>query len=198
MAAHATKTNIQPQQRLTKGGDIRDKNGAKGGCHFKMKTLNVIVYAIVLILALAAYLKGGQRHILGITEALKTLLPVLPTLIGAYLIAGYVRVLTPEDVVRAWLGEESGLKGVLVGYLAGTLTFGGPFISFPIAASLYHAGGSVGTVTTYVTAWALWGGGIIFYEFSILGPRLFTIRMVASILFPLLAGVIAASLAKIL
>jgi uncharacterized membrane protein YraQ (UPF0718 family) len=114
------------------------------------------------------------------------------------LIAGYVRVLVPEDVVGEWLGEESGLKGVLVGYLAGTLTFGGPFISFPIAASLYHAGGSVGTVTTYITSWALWGGGIIFYEFSILGPRLFTIRMVASILLPLIVGVIAAFLAKII
>jgi len=162
-----------------------------------MKPINVIVYVVVLVLALAAYSKGGQRHILGITEASKILLPVLPTLIGALLIAGYVRVLVPEDAVQRWLGEESGFKGLLVGYLAGTLTFGGPFISFPIAASLYHAGADVKTVTTYITSWALWGGGIIFYEFSILGSRLFTIRMVASILFPLLAGIIAAVLAKI-
>jgi len=125
-------------------------------------------------------------------------LVVLPTLLGAFLIAGYVRVLVPEDIVREWLGEQSGLKGMLVSYLAGIITFGGPFISFPIAASLYHAGGSVRTVTTYITSWALWGGGIIFYEFSILGPRLFTIRMLACILFPLLAGIIAAFLARIL
>ena len=162
-----------------------------------MTALNVVVYAVALVLAVAAYLKGGERHILGVIEAIKTIWLVLPTLIGAFLIAGYIRVLMPEDVVREWLGEESGLKGVLIGYLAGTLTFGGPFISFPIAASLYHAGGSVGTVTTYITSWALWGGGIIFYEFSILGPRLFTIRIIASILFPLLAGVIAVFLARI-
>src|SRR5262249_42294699 len=161
-----------------------------------MTALNVVVYAVALALAVAAYLKGGERHIAGVIEAIKTILLVLPTLIGAFLIAGYIRVLMPEEVVREWLGDESGLKGVLIGYLAGTLTFGGPFISFPIAASFYHAGGSVGTVTTYITSWALWGGGIIFYEFSILGPRLFTIRMVASIIFPLLAGVIAAFLAK--
>jgi len=162
-----------------------------------VRTLNIAVYAVVLVLAVAAYLEGEQRHILGITEASKTLLLVLPTLIGAFLIAGYVRVLAPEYLVRQWLGEESGLKGVLIGYLAGTLTFGGPFISFPIAASLYHAGGSVGTVTTYITSWALWGGGILFYEFAILGARLFTIRIVASILFPLMAGVIATLIAKV-
>jgi uncharacterized protein len=161
-----------------------------------MRTLNVIVYAVALILAVAAYFKGEQRHILGVTEASKTLLLVLPTLIGAFLIAGYVRVLVPEGLVREWLGEESGFKGVLIGYLAGTLTFGGPFISFPIAASIYHAGGSVQTVTTYITSWALWGGGIVFYEFSILGFRLFTIRMIACILFPLLAGIIATLLAR--
>jgi uncharacterized membrane protein YraQ (UPF0718 family) len=163
-----------------------------------MKTLNIIVYAIALLLAVVAYLKGEERHILGITEAMKTFLVVFPTLIGAFLIAGYVRVLVPEEVVREWLGRESGLKGILVGYVAGTLTFGGPFISFPIAASLYHAGGSVMTVTTYITSWALWGGGIIFYEFSILGPRLFTVRLIASIFFPLLAGIIAAFLARLL
>ena len=75
-----------------------------------MRTLNVIVYAVALVLAVAAYFKGEQRHILGITEASKTLLLVLPTLIGAFLIAGYVRVLVPEDVMREWLGEESGLQ----------------------------------------------------------------------------------------
>jgi uncharacterized membrane protein YraQ (UPF0718 family) len=163
-----------------------------------MRTLNIIVYAIVFVLAVVAYLKGEQRHILGITEASRTLLHVVPTLIGAFLIAGYVRVLLPENVVREWLGDESGIRGIIVGYLAGILTFGGPFISFPIAASLYHAGGSVKTVTMYITSWALWGGGIIFYEFSILGPKLFTIRLVACIVFPLLAGLIAAFLTKIL
>jgi uncharacterized protein len=57
---------------------------------------------------------------------------VVYALMGAFLIAGYVRVLVPEDVVREWLGEESGLKGVLVGYLAGTLTFGAPSSVFPL------------------------------------------------------------------
>jgi hypothetical protein len=45
----------------------------------RMRTLNVIVYALALVLVVAAYLKGEQRHILGITEASKTLLSVLPS-----------------------------------------------------------------------------------------------------------------------
>ena len=69
-----------------------------------MRTLNVIVYAVALVLAVAAYFKGEQRHITGDPEASKTLL-LVPTLIGAFLIAGYVRVLVPEDVMRSGLGR---------------------------------------------------------------------------------------------
>ena len=45
-----------------------------------MTALNIVVYAVALVLAVAAYLKGGERHILGMTEAIRTLLLVLPTL----------------------------------------------------------------------------------------------------------------------
>jgi uncharacterized membrane protein YraQ (UPF0718 family) len=162
-----------------------------------VRTLNIVIYAIAAALAVIGYFQGEDRHILGIREGVRMLLVSLLPLLGALLVAGYIRVLLPESVIRAWLGEESGYKGILAGYVAGTVTVGGPFISFPIAASLYHAGASVTTVTTYITAWALWGGGIIFYELSILGPRLFTIRIIASILFPITAGAVAAFLARI-
>ena len=46
------------------------------------------------------------------------------------------------------------------------------------------------------TAWALWGGVIVLYELAILGPRLFTIRIAASLVFPLIAGSVATLLAK--
>ncbi len=161
-----------------------------------MKVINVVLIILALVFALIAYLQGGNRHILGFTQGSKMLLTILPAVVCASLIAGYIQVLLPETVIQSWLGKESGLKGIAVGYLAGFATFGGPFVSFPVAASLYQAGASVATVTTFITSWAIWGGGIIFYELSILGPRLFAIRIAASFLFPLMAGLIAGYLAK--
>ncbi len=161
-----------------------------------MKIINVVLFTLALALALIAYLQGENRHILGFSQGSKTLLKILPAVVCASLIAGYIQVLLPQSVIQAWLGEESGLKGIGVGYLAGLLTFGGPFVSFPVAASLYQAGASVATVTAFITSWAIWGGGIVFYEIGILGPRLFAIRIVASLFFPLVAGLIAGYLAK--
>lgn len=161
-----------------------------------MKVLTVVLFGLALALAVTAYFQGGNRHVSGAMESGRMLLSVLPTMLCAFLVAGYMRVLLPASVVQGWLGEESGFKGVLVGYAAGLATVGGPFISFPIAASLYHAGASVLTVTTYITSWALWGGGAAFYELAILGPRLFVIRIVASLILPIIAGSVAAMLAR--
>ena len=161
-----------------------------------MKVMNAVLIALVLILAVLAYFQGDGRHLSGLSKGTKMLLAIFPAFVCASLIAGYIQVLLPEAVIQGWLGKESGLKGIAVGYLAGFATFGGPFVSFPVAASLYQAGASVATVTTFITSWAIWGGGIVFYELSILGPRLFAIRITASFLFPLIAGLIAGYLAE--
>ena len=162
-----------------------------------MKVINIFIISVTLALAVTAYLQGGNRHIAGLTEGIKMLLSVLPALLCAFLISGYIQVLLPETVIQEWLSGKAGFKGIAVGYLAGVLTFGGPFVSFPLAASLYSAGANVATVTAYITSWALWGGGIAFYELAILGPRLFTIRIVSSLIFPLIAALAAGYLAKV-
>ena len=161
-----------------------------------MKIINVVLVTLVLLLAVLAYFQGDGRHLSGLSKGTKMLLAIFPAFVCASLISGYIQVLLPEAVIQGWLGKESGLKGIAVGYLAGFAIFGGPFVSFPVAASLYQAGASVATVTTFITSWAIWGGGIAFYELSILGPRLFAIRIAASFLFPLMAGLIAGYLAK--
>ncbi len=121
-----------------------------------MKIINIFIITLTLALALTAYLQGGNRHIAGLTVGMKMLLSVLPALLCAFFISGYIQVLLPETVIQEWLSREAGFKGIVVGYLAGVLTFGGPFVSFPLAASLYSAGASVATVTAFITSWALW------------------------------------------
>ncbi len=161
-----------------------------------MKAINIFVMSLALALVATAYFQGGNRLEAGFAAAAKMFVSILPALLCAFLIAGFMRVLLPETVIQNWLGKEAGFKGIFVGYIAGALTFGGPFISFPLAASLYSGGASVATVTAYITSWALWGGGIVFYELAILGPRLFTIRIVSSLIFPLVAALTAGYLSK--
>lgn len=153
---------------------------------------------ITVGMVLLAYSKGGLKYVgTGFLEAGRLFLSVLPNLLIGFTVAGFLLLLLPQGVVARWLGAESGLKGILVGWVAGALTPGGPFTHFPILASLMAKGAALGPIVTYIASWALLGvQRIIVWEAPILGWRVVSIRVAASALFPPVIGLIAQEVAK--
>ena len=115
-------------------------------------------------------------------------------MLAAFVIAGQMQVLVPKDIVGQWLGEKAGLKAMLVGSLAGALTPGGPYVSFPIALSLSKSGASIGCVVAYLVAWTMWGLSGLVFELSVLGPRLTLAKRLSTLAFPPVAGMVAQAL----
>ena len=76
--------------------------------------------------------------------------------------------------------------------VAGSLTPGGPLTSFPVVIALYAAGANKGALVAYITSWAMIGiQRIIVWELPLLGPDITFIRVSASMLLPIIAGILA-------
>ena len=116
---------------------------------------------------------------------------IFPVLILAFAVSGLTQALVPKESIARWLGRESGWRGIWLGCLAGAVTPGGPYTSFPIVASLYQAGAGLGTLVAYVTAWSLWAVARLPIESALISPKFMFFRLLSSLLFPPLAGVIA-------
>lgn len=155
-----------------------------------MDIATIIMVAAAVILTIVAYLRGGV-HLAGLELAAKTIWDNLLLLLASFAVAGLIQVLIPRELVSRWLGEEAGFKGILLGCLAGGLVPGAPYSVFPIIASVYKAGASVGTVVAFVTAWSLWSLGRLPTEVALIGPRVTVVRMISTLLFPPIAGLIA-------
>ncbi len=149
------------------------------------------ILMIVVALALFAIAYAQGIHAEGLRSGLRTFLSILPLLLAVFSIAGLVEVLVPREKVAALLGDQAGLRGIMIGSLAGAVTPGGPYVSFPIVASIYHAGAGIGTIVAYVTAWSLWAVARLPLEISIIGPRLTLVRFLSTLIFPPIAGLIA-------
>jgi uncharacterized membrane protein YraQ (UPF0718 family) len=65
---------------------------------------------------------------------------VLPRIVVALLLSGFLTTLVPAELVASWIGKTSGLKGILIGSLLGGFTPGGPVTSFPIVVVLFTPG----------------------------------------------------------
>ena len=155
-------------------------------------TIIMGVFAIILILI--GYTKGQGQHITGMKSGLDMAVQILPLLLFAFLVAGMVQVLIPKELLLRWVGEKSGLRGILIGTVAGGLAPGGPYISLPIAAGLLRSGAGVGTMVAFLTGWSLWAFIRLPMEIGILGWKFTLIRLASTFFLPPIAGLIAHTL----
>lgn len=151
----------------------------------------IIMAALAIILISIGYSKGQDLHLKGIKSALNMTVQILPLLFFALVVAGMIKVLLPHELISRWIGEESGIRGILIGTLAGGLTPGGPYVSLPVVAGLLRAGSGIGTMVAFLTAWSLWAVSRLPMEIGILGWKFTLVRLACTFFFPPIAGLIA-------
>ena len=151
----------------------------------------IIMAALAAIFIIAGYYKGQGQHLTGIKSAMNMTVQILPLLVFAFIVAGMVQVLLPQELISKWIGAESGLRGIFIGTVAGALAPGGPYVSLPVAAGLLRSGAGVGTMVAFLTGWSLWAVSRLPMEVGILGWKFTLIRLASTFFFPPIAGLIA-------
>lgn len=127
----------------------------------------------------------------GLITAKNMFLNVLPLLLFAFIIVGFIDLLLPKEALQAWLGGESGWRGLIIGPAVGALIQGGPFAFFPLFDTVFRDSVSIGTAVAMITAWGMINVGHLPYEFAFLGPRFVILKYSMYIALPSLAGLLA-------
>ena len=157
-----------------------------------MKAAFFTMLVLSVVLGTIAYYKSPQLPIIALESGSSLLLRLLPVLILAFFVAGLMEVLLPEELLLRWVGEGSGLKGILIGTCLGAVAPGGPFIQFPIVAAMFKAGANIGPLVAYLSAWALIGiNRVIAFEIPLLGIHITATRLLCSFIFPVIIGYLA-------
>ena len=157
----------------------------------QMLVPTMVMGVLAFVLLYLGYRAGGGQHLAGTRRAVNMMISILPLLCCAFIVAGMVEQLLPRATIARWVGGESGLRGILIGTVAGALAPGGPFVSLPIVAGLLHSGAGVGTTVAFLTGWSLWAVARLPMEVGILGWKFTLIRFVSVMVFPPIAGLIA-------
>lgn len=169
----------------------KDKKMDNKGRASSMLIPTIVMAVFTIILLYIGYSKGEGQHIIGLKYALRMTAQILPLLIFAFIMAGMIQALLPRELISKWIGEESGLRGILIGTLAGGITPGGPYVSLPVAAGFLRAGAGVGTMVAFVTAWSLWAVSRLPMDIGILGWKFTVARLACTFFFPPIAGLLA-------
>jgi uncharacterized membrane protein YraQ (UPF0718 family) len=155
-----------------------------------MNISTLTLSTIAIVMAFIAYRRGKPTLADGLEISLQTIKRTLVLLLLAFSIVGFINMLSPQDLVRQLIGPDSGFVGLLVGVATGMLLPGGPYVVFPLIASLYEAGAGVGPMLAVVTSWASLALLSVSFELPFLGWRFSALRLSLGIFVPLLVGII--------
>jgi uncharacterized membrane protein YraQ (UPF0718 family) len=106
-----------------------------------------------------------------------------------FLLAGLLDVLIPPPVLSRWMGAEHLGRGILVGWAAGLVMPGGPYLAFPVVANLLRGGAAPGPLIALLTAKTLLSPArMLTYEAPLLGWPMTLARLIPGILLPPVLG----------
>ncbi len=154
---------------------------------FTIGVMSLLAGALTVI----AYSKDHRFPLEGLKAGGKLFWDIFPAMILAFIAAGMITKVFPRELLTKWLGEHSGMQGLIIATFAGALTPGGPFIQFPIVAALLRGGAGIAPIAAYISAWSLLGfNRFLVYELPLLGWKLAFSRMAASMIFPIVIGIL--------
>jgi uncharacterized protein len=151
----------------------------------------IILLLLAVSTGLFAFARDRSLPLQGLYASGRLFESVWIELLLGFLIAGLFDVLISPAQITAWLGTGSTMRGILVGWMAGLVIPGGPYLLFPIAASLWKTGVSPGVLIALITAKTLVSPiRILTYEASLLGWQLTIARCLPALLVPPIMGIV--------
>jgi hypothetical protein len=111
---------------------------------------------------------------------------------AALIAAGFLTPLVPGELVGQWLGGAAGIRGLLIGMMAGYCIPLPPIIFFSVIAVLVKSGAGLPQMISLIVAWNVFAFHRTFpLELPVMGRYFVTLRLLSSVSLPLIAGGIA-------
>ncbi len=141
-------------------------------------------YRIFLIVALAIGILTLVNHEIGwkalslSASAFTEMLLVIPPI---FILLGLLDVWVPRETMVKYMGEKSGLKGVLLAILIGSAAAGPLYGAFPVAAVFMKKGVKFVNILIFIGAWSTTKIPMFLFELSSLGAKFALTRLAVDI-----------------
>jgi len=159
-----------------------------------MNCTALIINIMAIFGLLIAFAKDKDKAIQSLKIAGKSFIRMLPMIFIIIIIIGLLLGFVPPEQISRFIGEQSGIKGVLLVGVVGALMHIPALLSFPLAASLLYNGASISAVAAFITTLTMIGTITLPLEIKELGKKMAILRnglsFVIAIIIALVMGAI--------
>jgi len=155
-----------------------------------MNVTAVTINVFSLLCLIIAFFKNRQKTKQALKVAYKSFVSILPTVLVIIILIGVLLSFVPSSKISAIIGEQSGLSGVLIVAVLGSVMHIPSLISFPLAASVLASGASVVAVAAFITTLTMIGLVTLPLEIKELGKKMAVLRNGLSFIFAIIIALI--------
>lgn len=149
----------------------------------------LILNLLVLVALGISFFKSKEKTSKVVKIAFKSLVNTAPYIIITIVIIGIMQGFIPNRLIAEYLGEKSGISGVLLASLIGAILYIPAFVSFPLVASLIEKGASVMIGAAFITSLTMIGFTSLPLEIKEFGAKFTALRNVLSFAAAILIAV---------
>lgn len=132
------------------------------------------IFAVILVIVAIISSETGKSATTSILSNLKEMASLLPPI---FILIGLVDVWIPREVMIKLMGENAGLKGILIAFVFGSFAAGPLYVAFPIAVMLREKGCSFRNMMVFLSAWSTTKLPMLLYEISFMGVKYTLMRL---------------------
>lgn len=111
----------------------------------------VILYSLAFAGLLASFYKDRKKTNQALIKAWKAFSNILPQIFAMMLFVGISLSILEPATISKLIGAESGIVGVTISLIIGSISMLPPFVGFPLGASLLEGGAGYPQVAAFVS-----------------------------------------------
>ncbi|MFH0914729.1 MAG: permease [Chloroflexota bacterium] len=144
----------------------------------------VAAYAVLTLLSFTLGFNPGKAVFTKFTQSFVEMVTFVPFL---FIIVGLFDVWVPKEKIQKHIGQESGIKGMVLVILLAMLQAGPLYGAFPVAYMLFRKGASIKNIFIYLGAFSSLKIPMLGIEIGYLGLQFSLVRTLVSL--PLFIGI---------
>ncbi len=142
------------------------------------------IYLIIAAgLLVFSVFKSKEKTKKALIVAGKSALTVVPVLVVVFLLMGLISAFLSKELIGQVLGDKSGLPGILISEVLGSIALIVPAAVFPFTGMLHEKGASYPIIFAFIMTAILIGISTIPAEINFFGARFTIVRNVLTFVF---------------
>ena len=141
---------------------------------------NGAIYLIAIIFLIISFIKSRQKTKKALIKAWNSFKNILPLLLGVIFLVGLMLSILDTELISRIIGTKSGVLGVLLASVVGSVTLIPGFIAFPTAALLLEGGAGYIQIAAFVQTLMMVGIVTLPMEIKYFNKKVAALRNVLS------------------